>query len=82
MWRSTACFELEEHEAALAAFTAGLKLDPNNATLKKWARKAEAELQDGETLYHTTVRPRMHLQEHVSAGDYSQSHAPAGEKSQ
>jgi len=41
-------FELEEHEAALAAFMAGLRLDPNNATLKKWIRKAEAELQDGE----------------------------------
>jgi tetratricopeptide (TPR) repeat protein len=41
---STACFSLDEFEAAKEAFQAGLAVEPSNSTFKTWLRKCEAEL--------------------------------------
>lgn len=41
---STACFALDEFEAAREAFQAGLAVEPANSAFKTWLRKCEAEL--------------------------------------
>lgn len=42
--KGTACFALDEFEAAREAFQAGLAVEPANSTFKTWLRKCEAEL--------------------------------------
>ncbi len=49
MCRSIACFNLDEYEAAKAAFEAGQALELSKTTYKTWIRKCNAEL-EGEDL--------------------------------
>ncbi|KAK9835531.1 hypothetical protein WJX74_002425 [Apatococcus lobatus] len=44
--RGIACFNLDEFEAAKAAFEAGQALEPSKTTYKTWIRKCNAELED------------------------------------
>ncbi|KAK9866350.1 hypothetical protein WJX84_000684 [Apatococcus fuscideae] len=44
--RGIACFNLDEFEAAKAAFEAGQALEPTKAIYKTWIRKCNAELED------------------------------------
>lgn len=49
-----ACFNLDEFEAAKAAFEAGQALEPSKATYKTWIRKCNAELEGRGFIRSTT----------------------------